>query len=73
MASPRMTVEDVSKDLRARGMPMSKGMVCRSIKAGVFPFASIINVGKTGRNTFLILRKDYENWADQYIPKEETQ
>lgn len=67
MASPRMTVEDVSKDLRARGMPMSKDMVCRSIRSGVFPFAKIINVGKTGRATFLILRKDYEAWAGEYL------
>lgn len=67
MASPRMTVEDVSKDLRARGMPMSKDAVCHSIKSGAFPFAKIINVGKTGRATFLILRKDYEEWADEYL------
>lgn len=67
MAGPRMTVEDVSKDLRARGMPMSKDTVSNSIKSGAFPFAKIINVGKTGRTTFLILRKDYEAWADEYI------
>lgn len=67
MNKPRMTVEDVSKDLRARGMPMSKDAVSSSIKSGAFPFAKIINVGKTGRTTFLILRKEYESWADEYI------
>lgn len=67
MAGARMTVEDVSKDLGRRGMPMSKDMVCNSIRAGAFPFAKIINTGKTGRSTFLILRKDYEDWADEYL------
>lgn len=64
---PRMTLDDVLADMRAHGMPMEKGMLSQCLKEGIFPFAHILGTGPTGRTTFLIMRKDYEAWAAEYL------
>lgn len=64
---PRMTAEDIRQDLRTRGMPMSTALIYQCIKNGKFPFVTVLNVGVTGRISFLVLRKDYETWADENI------
>lgn len=65
--NPRMTIDDVAKDMRANGMPIEKGMLSQCMKEGIFPFAHVISVSETGRTTFLIMRKDYEDWAKDYL------
>lgn len=65
--SPRMTTDDVLADMRAHGMSISKPTLITCIRDGVFPFAHIIGSGPTGRANILILRKDYEAWADKYL------
>lgn len=65
--SPRMTVDDVLDDMRAHGMSIGKVALCRCLKEGVFPFAHIIGTGPTGKTTFLIMRKDYDAWAEEYL------
>ena len=64
---PRMTLDDVLSDMRAHGMPMEKRALAECLRNGIFPFASIIGTGPTGRTTFLIMRKDYERWAAEYL------
>ena len=66
---PTMTLQDVRMDLRARGFRISPAMISQNIKSGLFPFGKVINVGDTGRTTILILRNDYEKWADEVAPK----
>lgn len=65
--SPRMTVDDVLLDMRSHGMSIGKGALCHCLREGIFPFAHIIGVGQTGRTDFLIMRKDYEAWAEEYL------
>lgn len=67
MASPRMTLLDVCKDLRSRGMGLTQKTVSDGIESGVFPFGRVLATNASGRRTFLILRKDYEAWADEYL------
>lgn len=67
MATPRMTLNDVMVDMRKRGLTMTVKSISDCLKSGVFPFGHVINTGSTGRTTFLILRKDYEAWADEYL------
>ena len=67
MASPRMTLDDVLADMRAHGMSMQKQLLSECLKQGIFPFAHILGIGPTGRTTFLILRRDYQKWADEYL------
>ena len=65
--SPRMTLDDVLTDMRAHGMSMSKDALSHCLREGIFPFAHIINPGVTGKTNFLIMRKDYEAWAKEYL------
>ena len=65
--SPRMTTDDVLADMRSHGMSISKPALLARLKDGVFPFAHIINDVTNGRANFLIMRKDYEAWADEYL------
>lgn len=65
--SPRMTMDDVLEDMRAHGMSLSKPSLIQCLRENVFPFAHIIGTGPTGRINFLIMRKDYETWAEEYL------
>ena len=65
----RMTLDDVLSDMRSRGCPMGKKILSDLIKNGTFPFGTIVSVGKTGRTSFVILRPQYEEWADKNIGK----
>lgn len=67
MAGPRMTINEVMNDMRRRGMGMTQRTIGDNIEAGVFPFGRVLTTGETGRRTFLILRRDYEAWADKYL------
>lgn len=64
---PRMTLDDVLADMRSHGMPMNKGALSMCLKSGALPFASVLGTGPTGRTTFLIMRRDYERWAEEYL------
>lgn len=64
---PRMTLDDVLEDMRAHGMAVGKGELSNCLKNGMFPFAHITSIGPTGRVTFLIMRKDYNAWAEEYL------
>lgn len=68
---PRMTLDDVLVDMRANGMPMQKQVLSECLKQGIFPFARVIGTGPTGRAIFLIMRRDYENWAKEYLHLED--
>ena len=59
-----MTLNDVMLDMRRRGLRMTLRSISSGIKCGAFPFGKVIGVGETGRTTFLIIRSDYEQWAD---------
>lgn len=65
--NPRMTLDDVIDDMRSRGMPMNKANLSHCLKEGIFPFAHVIGYSPTGRANFLIMRRDYEVWADEYL------
>lgn len=64
---PRMTLDDVLEDMRAHGMPIGKGELSHCLKEGIFPFAHITSIGPTGRVAFLIMRKDYNAGAEEYL------
>lgn len=64
---PRMTLDDVLADMRAHGMAMEKRTLSECLKQGVFPFATVLGISPTGRANFLIMRRDYEKWAEEYL------
>lgn len=64
---PRMTLDDVLADMRSKGMPMEKRVLSECLKKGVFPFATVLGISPTGRANFLIMRRDYEQWAKEYL------
>lgn len=64
---PRMTLDDVLADMRAHGMHMGKQTLMECLRSGIFPFATILGTGPTGRINFLIMRKDYDKWANEYL------
>lgn len=67
MSAPKMTHAEVMKDLRSRGFHIGLAAISRNIQTGVFPFGHVINRGRSGRVTTLILRSKYEKWADENI------
>lgn len=67
MRNPKMTHKDVMEDLRSRGFPIGLAAISRNIQTGVFPFGTVVNKGVSGRVTTLILRSEYEKWADENI------
>lgn len=67
MARPKMTVNEVLEDMRSRNFPISPKSFNEGIDAGAFPFARILGYSDTGRRNILILRKDYEAWAGEYL------
>jgi hypothetical protein len=71
MSKFRLTLADVCRDMRKRGMSMTATTLADGIEAGVFPFGKVISISDGGIRNILILTKDYEAWADHYL-KEET-
>ena len=70
--SPRMTFDEVLEEMRAHGLKMGKEMLLRCARQRVFPFIHVIVNEETGRIQYLILRKDYDDWARDYFYLEET-
>lgn len=64
---PRMTLAEVLGEMREHGMSIGQGALSDGIENGAFPFGRVMSTGKTGRRQFLILRKDFEAWAEQYL------
>ena len=67
MKQPRMTLEDVRAEMRARGLHIGQATLADMIEAGKVPFATMIGYGPTGRRSFLVLRADFEEWAKKYL------
>ena len=42
MSKPRMTIQDVCRDLRSRGMGMTHRTVTDGIESGLFPFGRLL-------------------------------
>ena len=67
MKKPRLTVNELLADMRNRDFNISQKTLNEGIDAGCFPFIKVLGVGKTGRRNLLIMRRDYEKWADEYL------
>lgn len=64
---PRLTVNELLSDMRSRDFNISQKTLYEGIDAGCFPFIRVLGVGKTGRRNLLIMRRDYETWANEYL------
>lgn len=69
---PRMTFDDVLEDMRSHGLKLGKELLLQCARQGVFPFIHVIANEVTGKIQYLILRKDYDDWARDYFYLEET-
>ena len=68
MKKPTMSVNEVMSDMRSLGMSMSNKKFNQAIDSGCFPFVKVLGVSDaTGRRTILIMRKDYEDWVEEYL------
>lgn len=67
MKKPRMTLSEVLTEMRARGLSIGQATLADMIEEGKVPFATLIGYGDAGRRSFLILRADFEEWADKYL------
>lgn len=63
----RMTIAQVMRDMRSRGIPIGQKNLTIGIESGAFPFGRVISVGKTGRRTLLITAANYYSWADEHL------
>lgn len=64
---PNMTINEICEDMRRNGYPITQKTLSDGIAGGAFPFGKVIKTGTTGRRTFVILRRDYENWKSEYL------
>lgn len=62
-----MTIQEVCRDMRERGMPISPKSLADGIQVGAFPFGKVLSTSGTGIRNILILRRDYEAWAREYL------
>ena len=67
MASPRMTVNELLTDMRNRDFNISQKTLYEGIEAGIFPFVRVLGISTTGRRNLLIMRRDYNEWAEKYL------
>lgn len=67
MKRPKMTINEVITDMRERGFKISQPRFIKCIEMGIFPFVKVISFGGECKNSFLIFRKDYEAWANDYL------
>jgi hypothetical protein len=63
---PKMTINEVIGDMRERGFRISQQRFTKCAHQGVFPFVTLIQTSED-RQSFLIFRKNYEEWADEYL------
>jgi hypothetical protein len=63
---PKMTINEVIGDMRERGFKISQQRFTQCAHQGVFPFVTLIQTSED-RQSFLIFRKNYEEWADEYL------
>jgi hypothetical protein len=63
---PKMTINEVIGDMRERGFKISQQRFTQCAHQGVFPFVTLIQTSED-RQSFLIFRKNYEAWADEYL------
>lgn len=67
MQKARMTINQVVTDMRSRGLGIGHKALTDGIVSGAFPFGTLLKTNETGRRTFLILRANYETWADENL------
>ena len=65
MSSPRMILNDVLAEMRKHGMSISDSILYEGIKQGVFPFGKYIE--SSDASAYIIMRKDFEDWAAEYL------
>jgi hypothetical protein len=63
---PKMTINEVIGDMRERGFKISQQRFTKCAKQGVFPFVTLFQESEE-KKSFLIFRRDYEAWADEYL------
>lgn len=65
MTGAKMNANDVMNDMRRRGVKISYSTLMRGAQIGIFPFMHIIK--DTGRRQTMIMRTEYEQWANEKI------
>lgn len=64
---PMIGVQEIAKDLRARGVTISTKILYGLVNEKKLPFVYDVTFSATGRAHAVIFRKDYEKWAKEYL------
>lgn len=67
MPGPRMTLEEVRRDMCSKGMKVTNTTIADAIEIGAFPFGTVLGKKEGGRRNIMIMRRDYEKWAEEYL------
>ena len=65
MSSPRMTKKEILEEMRGYGMAITDSILYEGIRQGVFPFGKYIE--SSDASAYIIMRKDFEDWAAEYL------
>ena len=60
-------LSDMMRDMRRRGLPMSQDKLEAWMDIGIITFVKVIGTGATGRRTYFIPRKEYEEWMEENV------
>ena len=58
MGNPMVTAKETASIMRRLGISTSTSKIVDGIESGAYPFGRIVRVGKSGRRTTEIFRKD---------------
>ncbi|MDY3781389.1 MAG: hypothetical protein SOZ90_04325 [Candidatus Faecousia sp.] len=63
----RIGLKEIQARMQKAGAGIGNEALYRMAKEGKLPFVTDICAGPNGRMSFLIWRKDFEQWAKEYL------
>lgn len=67
MSGPTIGMQEIAKDFRAHGVKIAQAALYERAKNRAYPWVSDVVLSKTGRAHVVVWRKDYEDWAREYL------
>lgn len=63
----RIGLHEISERMQQAGAGIGNEALYKMAREGKLPFVTDIHMGPNGRASFVIWRKDFERWADEYL------
>ena len=64
---PTIGLKEIGEDFRAHGVGIAQNILYDMAREKKWPWITDVRIGPNGRAYILIWRKDYEDWAKEYL------